>query len=108
MTIMTMTLTTILTIIMMILIREQMRELGSRESEVQRIFAGLRQAVSSKVFYQDGLLLVMVMVMVMVTVMVTVMVMVMLMKKKMRMMLKMSLMKLTPNLWRRSLPYSEG
>jgi len=29
--------------------REQIRELGSRESEVQRIFAGLRQAVSSKV-----------------------------------------------------------
>ena len=31
------------------LIREQMRELGARESEVQRIFAGLRQAVSSQV-----------------------------------------------------------
>ena len=34
----------------LIVTREQIRELGTRESEVQRIFAGLRQAVSSKVF----------------------------------------------------------
>ena len=34
------------------LIREQLRELGARESEVQRIFAGLRQAVSSQVLAQ--------------------------------------------------------
>ena len=40
----------IMTIMTMIVTREQIRELGTRESEVQRIFAGLRQAVSSKVF----------------------------------------------------------
>ena len=40
----------IMTIVPMIVTREQIRELGTRESEVQRIFAGLRQAVSSKVF----------------------------------------------------------
>ena len=41
----------IMTIVTMIVTREQLRELGTRESEVQRIFAGLRQAVSSKVFF---------------------------------------------------------
>ena len=45
-------------LLMMIMIREQIRELGTRESEVQRIFAGLRQAVSSKVFDQNELLLI--------------------------------------------------
>ena len=47
-------------LLMMIMIREQIRELGTRESEVQRIFAGLRQAVSSKVnfYYQNELLLI--------------------------------------------------
>ena len=44
--------------LMIIMIREQIRELGTRESEVQRIFAGLRQAVSSKVFDQNELLLI--------------------------------------------------
>ena len=57
MTIMTMTLTTILNNVTVIVIREQILELGTRESEVERIFAGLRQAVSSKVFYQNGPLL---------------------------------------------------
>ena len=41
----------IMTIVTIIVTREQLRELGTRESEVQRIFAGLRQAVSSKVFF---------------------------------------------------------
>ena len=44
----------IMTIMTMIVTREQIRELGTRESEVQRIFAGLRQAVSSKVFWSDS------------------------------------------------------
>ena len=43
--------------LMIIMIREQIRELGTRESEVQRIFAGLRQAVSSKVYFDQNELL---------------------------------------------------
>ena len=53
----------IVTIVTMIVTREQIRELGTRESEVQRIFAGLRQAVSSKVFfYQIGFIIVIILV----------------------------------------------